>query len=299
MLRVTLLLPVISLLLPGLAGATEPADAQWYFHELDPARSLARAESLGSLLVRGQERDAFDPLSADRPDFTESPTTMGRRRLQIEGGWTYFHDTAEGISTNVHQLPELLLRFGLTERIELRCAWSGYVSHEETNADLVEIASHEGGTDPWFGCKLQVSKQQTWLPESAIIASVSAPVGARVWTSDRVDTVVNYIYGWDLTDRLSVAASTGAWWTEQERNPVSVIHQSAVVGLGLTERLGTYFEWFGLFYHGSQIDRPEHYVNGGFTYLITENLQFDWRLGVGLTEASDDLFTGVGFAIRW
>ncbi|NLE39892.1 MAG: transporter [Pirellulaceae bacterium] len=299
MFRITLLVVAILVASPSLAGSADAPDAQWYLNDIDPAGALARAELIQRSILRGQLAEPFDPLNADRPDFTESPTTMGLRRLQLEAGWTYLHDTFEGVKTDVHVLPELLLRFGLTERIELRLAWPGYESHKETDANLIETASYEGGTDPWFGCKLQVSKQQVWLPESAMIVSVSAPVGARVWTSDHVDTVVNYIYAWDLTDRLSVAASTGAWWTEQDGDAMSVIHQSAVVGFALTERLGTYCEWFGLFYHGSQTERPEHYVNGGFTFLVTENLQFDWRLGVGLTEASEDLFTGVGFVIRW
>jgi hypothetical protein len=40
-------------------------------------------------------------------------------------------------------------------------------------------------------------------------------------------------------------------------------------------------------------------LNGGFTWLITENLQLDWRAGFGLNEEADDFFTGAGFGIRF
>jgi hypothetical protein len=34
------------------------------------------------------------------------------------------------------------------------------------------------------------------------------------------------------------------------------------------------------------------------TYLITNNIQWDLRAGVGLNQAADDFFTGTGISIR-
>ena len=118
------------------------------------------------------------------------------------------------------------------------------------------------------------------------------------WTSGQVDTILNYIYGWDITERVSLAGSTGAWWTKYVGDHYTITHQSAVVGLGITERLGCYLEWFGLFFDGTVDARPDHYLNGGLTYLVTEDFQLDWRIGLGLSESADDVFTGVGFAVR-
>ena len=41
------------------------------------------------------------------------------------------------------------------------------------------------------------------------------------------------------------------------------------------------------------------FINGGFTYLITNNFQVDIRVGMGLNDKADDLITGVGFAWRF
>ena len=42
-----------------------------------------------------------------------------------------------------------------------------------------------------------------------------------------------------------------------------------------------------------------HYINGGFTYLITNDIQWDIRAGAGLNDAAEDYFIGTGLSIRF
>jgi hypothetical protein len=74
--------------------------------------------------------------------------------------------------------------------------------------------------------------------------------------------------------------------------------QSWTVGASLTEELGAYAEWFALIPSGADTARTEHFLNGGFTYLINDDMQFDIRAGVGLNDAAADYFLGTGFSIR-
>src|SRR5262245_8730113 len=53
------------------------------------------------------------PLSSDRPDFTESSTTVGCGLVQIESGYTFTLDESGGIRTVNHSFPEALARIGL------------------------------------------------------------------------------------------------------------------------------------------------------------------------------------------
>jgi hypothetical protein len=41
--------------------------------------------------------------------------------------------------------------------------------------------------------------------------------------------------------------------------------------------------------------RPEHYV---FTYLLSNDAQFDIRAGHKLSRAGNDFFAGAGFSVR-
>ena len=43
----------------------------------------------------------------------------------------------------------------------------------------------------------------------------------------------------------------------------------------------------------------EHYMDGGFTFLLHNNLQLDFRAGFGLNEQSDDYFAGTGLIFRY
>ena len=58
----------------------------------------------------------------------------------------------------------------------------------------------------------------------------------------------------------------------------------------MTEKLGGYIEWFGLFPSSADSEKPQYYFNGGIIYQFTNDVQWDIRSGVGLNEAADDYF---------
>jgi hypothetical protein len=74
--------------------------------------------------------------------------------------------------------------------------------------------------------------------------------------------------------------------------------QSFSLGCELTDKLGMFNEWYVIMYRDLFDNRPQNYYDGGFTYLVTPNLQLDWRAGVGLGEPADGFFTGCGLTIR-
>ena len=59
-------------------------------------------------------------ISTDRPDQTESPDIVLRNHLQIETGFFYEKDNSNArAKTENYNLPEVLLRYGLLNRLEL------------------------------------------------------------------------------------------------------------------------------------------------------------------------------------
>jgi hypothetical protein len=67
----------------------------------------------------------------------------------------------------------------------------------------------------------------------------------------------------------------------------------------VTEKIGFYIEYIGLYRDGLAVDSSLHFVDGGFTYLMDYNTQFDIRAGHGLNDASADFFGGVGLSKRF
>lgn len=160
------------------------------------------------------------------------------------------------------------------------------------------IVTDSGSTDVDAGFKYALTKQDHWRPQSALIAEVSAPVGSPDQSSREVDVFLNYLYSWEFTKKLSLNCSTGNLWTAESGDHYSRFSQSASVEYELTEKLHVFNEWYAFFRRDSSDNRPQHYYDAGFTYLVTPNFQLDWRAGVGLSPAADGFFTGCGFTVR-
>lgn len=236
-----------------------------------------------------------EPLMSDRPDFTEASSVVGRGVLQIESGYTYGFKSDSAGSIKSHSIGEPLFRYGIFRNwLEMRVGWN-------YSAEKVGSNTTDGAEDLYLGCKLGLTAQEGILPEMALVPQMKVPTGSRSFTGNKTLPGCNWLYGWDINDSLSTAGSTqfnraidgisGKTYTEWA--------QSWTIGYGLTDKLGAYTEWFGIFPQNADSDQTQNYFNGGFTYSVTNDLQFDVRAGKGLNDASDDYFIGSGLVLRF
>lgn len=256
-----------------------------------------------------------DEIVTDRPDFTESSSTVGRGRVQLEMGYTFIRDRMNGERVQSHSYPEMLLRVGMfAEWFEVRLGQN--FANERTTSPTGERTFGNGAEDTYLGVKFALTEQKEWRPEMALMLQMTVPTGARAFSAREVLPGFNWLYGWDVVeDCLSFGGSTQM---NRVRNTFALpalidgtmqegqhshleLAQSLTIGYSLTPKLGAYTEWFGIFPH-SAIGPDmvaEHYLNGGFTYLIRPLFQVDVRAGFGLNRHADDFFAGTGFAIKF
>lgn len=243
--------------------------------------------------------DLAEPLVTDRPDFTEASVTVGKGVAQLEFGYTYTSNTDAAESVASHSFGEALLRYGILEDwLEFRIA---VFPVQELTVFEGESNSTAGHEDLYTGFKIALTPQAGLLPEMALIPQMNIPTGSRTFTSDKVEPGLNWIYGWELNDFISTAGSTqgnrridvttGAAYLEMA--------QSWTVAYHLNEEWGAYTEWFALIPSGADNVHTQHYFNGGLTYLINQNVQFDIRAGIGLNAAADNYFLGTGLSVRF
>jgi len=253
--------------------------------------------SYGTSFSGGPNLD--DPLVSDRPDFTEASSTVGRGVRQLEFGYTYeFNRTAAG-PEHAHSAPEALLRWGvLYDWLELRAAWN--YAESVTSAGGVRNSAR-GAEDLYLGTKIGLTPQEGIWPESAVILQTFVPTGSAAFQTKSVLPGVNWLYGWDLTENISTAGSTqfNRVLDDITNEPFVEVAQSWTVGYGLTEKLGAYTEFFGLFPAGSDTQGPEYYFDGGLQYFFTNDLAWDIRAGVGLNDRAQDYFIGTGAVVRF
>jgi len=241
-----------------------------------------------------------DPIATDRPDFTEASSTVGKGRVQLEAGYTFIQDKSNGVTTTSHSYPEALLRVGMiADWFEFRIA-QNYGNVRSNSPD--GLFSAGGSEDLYLGVKLFVAEQRGVLPETSIIFQSQVPTGHSDFTSSKVLPGFNLLYGWDVTDKMTFAGSSQANRAiDADSHGYVEMAQSLTVGWSFTEKLGSYTEWFAFMPAGATSEgvTAQHYLNGGFTYKLTNNFQLDIRAGVGLSRSADDFFGGTGFGYRY
>ncbi len=136
------------------------------------AVSLERASPSPS---RAESRNGHD-----RPDVTESSSTVGSGVLQIEAGYTYLQDCTAGQLNQSHSFPEVLLRYGTpADWLELRFATN--ISHQKA-----ETTSFTGTEDLYFGAKLGLTLQEGLYPEMALVPQMTIPSGSGTLTAGKL-----------------------------------------------------------------------------------------------------------------
>jgi len=254
-------------------------------------------DSLPSTLLawRGSPRllGNLAPIVTDRPDFTEASSTVGLGVVQCETGYTYVHDG----DTDTHSWGEPLVRVGLLANwLEFRIA---AFPKSVSETDLTTRRVHTGIEDLYLGVKSALTPQASYLPEVAVVFQMTVPTGSAGFSDDRVLPGGNLLYSWDLTDDISLGGSTQVnSCIDDNGTGYGEWVQSAVLGYGLTRNLGMYGEWYSFHSNGFGHGETQHYLNGGFAFLVTEDVQCDIRGGKGINNEAEDLFLGIGFSYR-
>ena len=248
-----------------------------------------------------QEKVSPKPeLVTDRPDQTESSVLVPPGYVQVETGWSLLRHQEGGIRTNTHAFPGTLLRIGVLDRMELRLDYGGFLREQTQEAGQSTHLSGSG--DMGVGTKLYFWEEQGWVPEAALLAGVSLPVGKEQFSSGRADPTFRLSLSHTLSDRLSFGYNLGATWEStldetNDRDTLSLFNYTAVLGMSLSDRTGLYAEVFGDIPLNAK-GGPRNSVDGGLAYLIRDNLQVDGAAGVGLSHSADDWFVGLGITAR-
>ncbi|MBW7905180.1 MAG: transporter [Phycisphaerae bacterium] len=283
-----------------LGQATQPASAAGL-----PAATPAEPRKHPPPAPEPRQEPRPERMETDRPDFTESKSAVAPGRVQLELGYTLIHDRDGSRGARRHVGPESLLRIGLLEHTELRLGWGGYVLGEERGpggggAGRRRAAGNQvdGATDVSIGIKQELWPQDAWRPAFSLLGELSLPSGSPGVSSGDVDPAIKLLCSWELAQRFSLGGNLNFAVPTAEQGRFFETSASLALGWEAAEWLGVFVEYFGIFPHDRGADCA-HYVNGGFTFPLTENTQFDVRVGAGLNEAADDFFAGVGFAVRF
>jgi hypothetical protein len=231
-----------------------------------------------------------DALVTDRPDFTESAVTVYPRHVQVELGYT----AARVGDVTEHSVGEILIRLGLAERLEARIGLNSFAWVAVPGNDP------EGREDVSLGAKVNLLRARpgSAVPDVGILLSALLPTGAgELGQGSHLLPVAILAAGLDATEWLSAGANFGWGYLDDGAGRYSQFTGSVALGFSLSPVIGAYAEYFALL---PELDGgPDgHFLNGGFTFLISRDLQADIRAGFSVDDAETGSFGGAGFAFR-
>jgi hypothetical protein len=255
--------------------------------------------SSGAARDAAQERE---PIATDRPGLSFSPITVPRGVFQIEVGLTQVERVeTEDADVQTFRVPVVALRFGATDRFELRAAANLY-NHTQIDTHLGDVGEidESGGGDLELGLKVHfVESGSSNRPNVSLIGSTLLPVGDHAFTihEGRLGFALNGVTGWSL-EQVGITIVTGVAWTPVgEDDHVTNGNFVFLVGRSLSDKTSGYVEtgWFPR----EDADGAPVLVGGGIAYLPTPVLQIDAFVDAGVTDEATDWTFGVGVSTRF
>jgi hypothetical protein len=242
--------------------------------------------ALGVALAVPPGVQAQNEIATDRPDFTETSLSIPRGKLQIETGFSL---EREDVDLDAKNGPELLVRFGVLPRTELRIGYN----HTWESFDGRGLNSGTFHT----GAKFQFAPDDANWGASVIPTVAWSEVETSIEESS-ADAVFGLIFTWarDVNDRWSMGGVLGPVWDEVDGEGEDSFIATAVASNALDVRLSTFLEWAAEF--PSSGNEASHLLHHGYTYQLANYAQIDIHGGLGLTDAASDWFVGLGLAYR-
>jgi hypothetical protein len=231
----------------------------------------------------GQQADPPEDIITDRPDFTESAVVVPRGHIQIESGLTWVDDVGH---VTVFTVPEMLIRWTLVERLELRFVVPNFISTRNGSTE-------SGFGDSFVGTKVQFGPVADW--DLAGIVTLSLPTGREPFTRDQVDPGIVVTAGRDLGDTWSFGSQLSADWISLTDDRSFFWGGTAVLGKSLGGLWTTFVE---MSFTVPERETTLVSIHAGATYLLKPNLQLDAHGGFGVTDAAPDYFLGAGISAR-
>ncbi len=238
-----------------------------------------------------QDENEVPDLVTDRPDQTESSISVPHKTLQIETGFSggavpSGPDWLYGV-----EYASTLLRYGLFDGMELRLGIA-YNTMESTMVAEFETIVDRGMSPLALGTKINLTEQNGWMPEMAVIVHVNIPVFESDFAIDHAIPDIILAASHSISPKFSLGYNLGIEWADTDESPIK--KYSVVAGFSLAERIGLFVETFGSFGDGDFVNM----IDGGFTFLILPNLQYDISGGIGTTAVSPIFFIGTGLSFR-
>lgn len=246
--------------------------------------------------------DATTLINTDRPDFTDALPTIGHRVTYLEAGYNFAKDDGKLPTTSrTHTAPELLVRYGLHDRVELRVKATPGLVDDRSNGELRLNGEH------YLGIKAEVFRQKGWWPAHTLVPVINVLNGTRKDGGHLIVPELGWVYGWQVRKWIAFRGSTGIdgaphsfTFNAGPKAGFLEVWQSVSIYWHLHKYVGVHTEW-GMFAYpleARRADRVTGFQTYGIYFYPTPELLIDIRVGDTLKRIDSSWFIGGGISVR-
>jgi hypothetical protein len=261
---------------------------------------VSSREETAAVTKQIEEEDFPETIITDRPDQTESPVLTPTGFFQVEVGSQseYDDDKVNKINTQSTLYNTTLWKYGVTKNFELRII-TEYAADKmqfKSNSDINDTVVRINGWNPIaVGSKIALHKERGIIPEIGLITHLELPYfGSDNYKPTTLIPRFRFLFAHTLSDRFSFSYNLGAEWEDGSSTSTGIY--TASLGASLIGNLSMFVEAYGFLRENSAADNR---LDGGFTYLLNNNVQLDCSGGIGLNDISPDYFISGGISFRF
>jgi hypothetical protein len=212
----------------------------------------------------GQDDGTVGP---DRPSFSSSTHTVPAGHVQLEGGTSR---TIFG-NTSGYDVGELLMRVGLSSRIEVRANFPSYVVSRTAGVRI------SGSDDSSIEGKFLLKSGDRGA--LAVLTTAILATGSRSVAEHKFQPGVTLISDVSVTKKIVVTTNGGYYRASEAGQRYNFTFGVSTVNFALTRNLSVFTEFYALNHQHGWLRR---YAATGISWTVKKKTAFDLGGGVGL-----------------
>ena len=204
-------------------------------------------------------------IVTDRPDQTESSSTVGLGNLQLETGLLISFTVDGERSTRQILAPTTLFRYGITNGIEIRLL-SQFESQKVGDNKIQGISDIEVGT------KFNIIQDESKNTEIAFLSHLIIPRGTIELTRDEYGTINKLSISHEINEKVGIGYNIGYNYFGEGKGDLTY---SFALGVGVNDKVGIYIEPYGEY---QNIEKPECNTTVKYKIKARESIKVDQQV---------------------
>lgn len=146
-----------------------------------------------------------------------------------------------------------------------------------------------------IGFKTSLFEEKGLIPKTSFIGHIATSrIGSKEFHTKLIAPAFRFTMLHTLSSKMSLAYNLGAEWNgdNSQHNYIYTI----TTGFTLSDKIGCYTELYGFI---SKHNLADHRFDGGFTYLINNDIIVDISGGFGLSDHTHKDYISLGFSYRF